>query len=399
MRTAITPDQHLDRIQSLDVIRGFAVMGILLLNIVAFAMPPAAYVNPRAFGGADGADLATFLVNFLFFEGKMRALFSILFGASLLLVVDRAQRRGASGARTHYRRMFWLLLFGLAHFFLLWDGDILTLYALLGMVAYFARNLPVGRLLLLAGMLILLNLLITLPFPLIIHSLQGSGDNAADLAAFHLMFGTPPAEEIAREIATHQGSWASLVQKRLANFAGPIAGITLWGPETLGYMFLGMAGLRSGLLTGQWTRRDYVRWLAISWVIALPAYLALAAWQMGSGFSLVSVSGSFAVTTLFRPIMAIGWACLILLAILPSNLLRDRVAATGRMAFTNYLVSSLICTTIFYGYGLGWYGALSRWQLYPVVLLICSLMLLWSPLWLRRFRYGPLEYVWRRLSR
>src|SRR5215210_7388727 len=128
------------RIVTLDTVRGVAVMGILAMNIVAFAMPFPAYVNPAAYGGDTGIDLAAWYLNFILIDGKMRGLFSILFGASTLLVIDRATKAGRGGAGAHYARMAVLLLFGCLHFYFLWFGDILALYALSGMVVYFFRN-------------------------------------------------------------------------------------------------------------------------------------------------------------------------------------------------------------------------------------------------------------------
>ena len=119
-----------DRILSLDTIRGVAVMGILTMNIAAFALPFPAYANPAAWGGDTGADLVSWAANFLLFDSKMRSLFSILFGASTLLVIDRAARAGRSGAAAHYARMAVLLAIGCLHFYFLWFGDILALYAL-----------------------------------------------------------------------------------------------------------------------------------------------------------------------------------------------------------------------------------------------------------------------------
>src|ERR1700754_1558648 len=149
-----------ERVQSLDIVRGVAVLGILLLNIVSFGMPEAAYFNPRAYGGAQGADLAAYLINFVLFDGKMRGLFSFLFGASMLLVIERAQANGRNPAAVHFARMGWLLVFGLAHLWLVWRGDILAHYALVGMIAFALRGLRPAQMLPLAVMLVLANTLI-----------------------------------------------------------------------------------------------------------------------------------------------------------------------------------------------------------------------------------------------
>jgi uncharacterized protein len=399
-----------NRILSLDTVRGVAVMGILLLNIVAFAMPRAAYFNPEAYGGAEGADLAVYLVNFVLFDGRMRGLFSFLFGASMLLVIERAQAKGESAARVHYARMVWLLLFGLAHLWLVWWGDILNLYALVGMIAFACRRMRVQRLVALGVVLILIQFAL---MGLLVASIAdaqvrlASADPtvaraaARSLADFNSGFGVPSQQALTAELAQHRGSWWSIVEHRwLKDRWSPLQSLLFVGWETLGYMLLGMAAFRSGLLTGAWDRTRYRKWLLIGFGIGLPAYLAMATWLVATKFSLftVAVCGML-VSTLFRPLMIMGWACLILLMMRPGGPLTTRIAAAGRMAFTNYLATTLICTTLFYGYGFGWFGHLSRWQLYPVVALICAGMLLWSKPWLDRFAYGPLEWLWRSLAR
>ncbi|MDF7774628.1 DUF418 domain-containing protein [Sphingomonas sp. AOB5] len=397
------------RLQSLDTVRGVAVMGILLLNIVAFGMPIAAYFNPRAYGGAEGIDLAVYLTNFVLFDGKMRGLFSFLFGASILLVIERAEAKGESPARVHYMRMIWLLLFGLAHLWLVWFGDILGHYALVGMIAFFCRRMRPSRLIVLGVLLLVVQLLVMAMLPVGIHFLQiaaaGEGKDAAEaaknLAGFNRTFGIPTAAEIAKELAIYRGNYAGIVAERLReNPLGPLAQTMFVGFETLAYMLFGMAGLKSGLLRGEWTRAGYRKALWLGFGIGIPAYAALAAYQLNADFSLFSVVlGSMTLTSIFRPFMIVGWASLIILLARPGGALTSRIAATGRMAFTNYLTTSLICTTFFYGYGLGWFGYLGRAQLYLVVFAVWTLMLLWSKPWLAHFRYGPLEWLWRSLSR
>ena len=143
------------RFISLDVVRGIAVMGILLMNIVGFAMPFQAYSNPTAYGGTGPIDMAFWATNFVLADGKMRGLFSILFGASMLLVIQRAEASQRSSALTHYSRMTWLLLFGVIHAYAIWYGDILMLYAGVGMVAYFFRKMEAHKLVTLGIILII----------------------------------------------------------------------------------------------------------------------------------------------------------------------------------------------------------------------------------------------------
>ncbi len=391
-----------ERFALLDIVRGVAVLGILLLNIIGFAMPEAAYFNPRAYGGWHGADLVAWLVNFVFFDGRMRGLFSFLFGASLLLIAERAEAQGESAARLHYRRMVWLLLFGLAHLYLVWSGDILAHYALVGMVAFAMRGLPVTRLLVLGTMLWVLAVIDFAAIPLEVLRLQGEhGSATTALAGYAEVFGVPEPTAIARDLATYRGSYATILQARIAeHLADPLQLLLVFGPETLAYMLFGMAALRSGLLRGTWSRARLVRGVWIGWGLALPAAAAVAVWLIHSRFAIAAVAmAAFPIAALVRPPMILGWICLIALAARPGGAITDRIGAAGRMAFTNYLATSLICTSLFYGYGFAWFGDFSRWQLYPIVAAIWVAILLWSKPWLARFRYGPLEWLWRSLVR
>ena len=397
-----------DRILTLDTIRGVAVMGILLMNIVGFGLIEPAYMNPLAQGGAAGLDLGVYLFNFVMFDGKMRGLFSFLFGASTLLVIQRATAKGDSAAKVHYARMVWLLIFGLAHLWLIWWGDILAHYALVGMIAFFFRNLRARTLVIVGIVLIAIQCVILAGLAFTVTMMvqggmpgQDPADVAASLVEFRNGFGVPSTTWIEAEMAKHLGSYGALVSDRFhENIATPLSFVVMVGSETLGYMLFGMAGFKSGLLTGGWARARYVKWLVIGFGIGIPAYVAIAAYLLRADFAMPAVvTGVMALSTPVRPLMIVGWACLIVLLMRPSGGLTDRIAAAGRMAFTNYLVTSLICTTIFYGFGFGLYGSLHRAELYLVVFVIWAGMLLWSKPWLDRFAYGPFEWLWRSLAR
>jgi uncharacterized protein len=398
------------RIHTLDTVRGVAVMGILLLNIVSFGLPEAAYMNPRAYGGWHGVDLGVYLFNFVVFDGKMRGLFSFLFGASMLLVIEGAEVKGESGARTHYARMVWLLVFGLLHLWLVWMGDILSHYALVGMLAYFFRDKPVARLVRIGVILLVVQLLLMAMLPLlVVHAQQGLANPdpvkakqaAETLAGFTEGFGVPSAQFLTEQIAQYRSGYASLVLDRFATTRFfPLLMVFQVGAETLAYMLFGMAAYRSGLLLGAWERRRMLRTMAIAFGIGIPAYVAIVGYMAAQGFSTLAVClGALVLTTPFRPLVILGWACLIVLLARPGGALTTRIAATGRMAFTNYLMTSILCTTLFYGYGFGLFATLSRAQIYLVVLAMWALMLLWSQPWLARFRFGPFEWLWRSLAR
>ncbi|HWV60432.1 MAG TPA: DUF418 domain-containing protein [Sphingopyxis sp.] len=397
------------RYESLDAIRGVAVMGILAMNIVAFALPFPAYANPAAGGPPGSADAATWFFNFVFVDSKMRGLFSMLFGASTLLVIDSAASAGRSAAGAHYSRMFWLAIFGLIHFYLIWFGDILFLYAMCGLLLFLFRDLSVKAL-----------LLWSIPFLLIGIALPGSfwaslamaqagtlppeaaGAMRGALTQMNADMG-PSSPAYAQEMALHLGSYASIVAHRTGEMAGdPLFFVSLFAWETIGLMLIGMALFKSRMLTGEWEAARYRKWALISFLVAAPPLAGLALYQMNMGYDAVAIFGStVALSVPFDTLMTVGWAALIMLAIQAraSAAVRARLAATGRMAFTNYLVTSIVMTTIFYGYGLGLFGSVGRLPLYLFCFGMWAAMLLWSKPWLERYHYGPLEWLWRSLSR
>ncbi|MBA3939883.1 MAG: hypothetical protein C0520_01595 [Sphingopyxis sp.] len=397
------------RYESLDAIRGVAVMGILAMNIAAFALPFPAYSNPAAGGPPAGLDLATWFFNFVLVDSKMRGMFSMLFGASTLLVIESAAGGGRSAAGAHYSRMVWLAIFGLVHFYLIWFGDILFLYAMCGLLIFLFRNLSAKAL-----------LIWSLPFFLIALALPGSlwtmltlaeagalppealAQMKQSLAQMNNDMG-PGTPAYAKEIALYLGSYASIVGHRTGEMGGdPLFFLAMFSWETIGLMLIGMALFKSDMLTGGWEAARYRKWATACFLIGIPPLVGLALYQIDAGFSAVSVFGASIVGSIpFDTLMTVGWASLIMLLIktAASAGTRARLAATGRMAFTNYLTTSIVMTTIFYGYGLGLFGSVGRAALYLFCFGMWAAMLLWSKPWLERYQYGPLEWLWRSLSR
>ncbi|HEX8449516.1 MAG TPA: DUF418 domain-containing protein [Allosphingosinicella sp.] len=403
-----TPTGAPKRIATLDIVRGVAVMGILAMNIVGFALPFQSYMNPLALGPASPADFVSWVGSFILVDGKMRGLFSFLFGASMLLVIEQSEAKGESADLVHYRRMFWLLFFGLVHLYLIWFGDILVGYALVGMIAFLFRKLSRRALQAAAVALLIVQLLI---FAGLAAGASGLREAAAAPGAtaarieewrgLQGMFEALSPEARAQEFAIYRGGYAGILADRVRDQAlAPIKGLGLFGWETLAYFLLGMAALRSGFLTGGWSDERYRRAALIGFGIGIPAYSLLAWLLVRDGFTAPGILAlSMAATVPIRPLMVIATASLIILATRKSGALTERIAAAGRAAFTNYLGTSLLMTTLFYGYGFGWFGTIGRAQLWLVVLAIWGLMLLWSKPWLDRFRYGPLEWLWRSLAR
>lgn len=383
-------------------------MGILAMNIAAFAMPIQAYFNPFAYGAESAVDVAAYAFNFVLVDGKMRGLFSFLFGASMLLVIRIAEAKGQSAASVTYRRQLWLLAFGAIHFYLIWFGDILMGYALTGMVAFFFRNLGVKALLLWGVAFVLLQFAFMGGSAMYAHSLAEAvaGPNATpqlleEWSEFSGDFAVPSAAKLQEILALHLGPWTGLAREQLTEHLGdPFFYALLFGPETLAYMLFGMAALKSGFLSGEWKGQRYERIALIGFGLSIPVYAGLAMLLFADGFTVPGIfTWYMAATVPFRPVMVVAYAALVILLTRNGGWLVERIAAAGRAAFTNYLGTSIVMTGIFYGWGLGLYGALSRAELWLVVLAMWVVMLLWSKPWLDRFRYGPIEWLWRSLAR
>jgi uncharacterized protein len=303
--------------------------------------------------------------------------------------------------------MIVLALFGLAHFYFIWFGDILFLYAAIGMIAYlFVRKRP-RSLLIWSASLFLLNAAMMAASSAYFRSADSEA-HATDATPAEVRewnkavaWGRQSDEKTARDIAIHRGSFVERAGHMLSDRTfEPFGSLIFFGPETLALMLLGMAGYKSGYLTGDWSDRRY-RSIAF-WTLSIGAIasaaIAYTTWR--SNFYLPTVFFNLVVTQLpFRIMMALGYAALIILVFRRPSAIRDRFAAVGRVAFTNYLGTSIIAALIFYGDGLGLYHRLSRFEAWLVVPLVWLLMLAWSKPWLDRFQYGPLEWAWRSLAR
>ena len=401
------------RMATLDGVRGFAVCGIFAMNVCAMGMPGYAYVSPYYYGGTSRADLIAWGLAYVLADGKLRALFTMLFGASMALIADGAEVRAARGegpgaARTHFARMGWLLLFGMAHAWLLWFGDILVLYAVAGSIAFAAwgwRQSAVGFacLSLLAASLAL-DLLRWNNLAALRMVAEGSDAPRAAVEAWrHILLSASPADPaIAEQLRAYRGGWADVFAERArATMLFQTSALPAALPETLGYMLLGMLLHRAAYFTGAWPRRRYLLTIAIGYGMCLPLYAPIVRLLLTTRFDPVTLPLADAASFVLRPGMALAHASVVILLLRGrvAGRLGIRMAAAGRMALSNYLATSLLATTLFYGYGLGLYGMLSRAELYWVVLGVSAAMLGWSKPWLARFSYGPLEWLWRSLAR
>jgi uncharacterized protein len=392
---------------SIDAVRGFAVLGILLMNIVGMGMPSFAYLDPTYWGGAQGADLATWAVNNVLTDGKMRALFTMLFGASAVLIAERAEGKTPGPMQTHYRRLFWLFVIGVAHAYLFWFGDILVCYAVAGVFIFPFRKLE-PRTQIVVGAVILLGLLAKnliedqmLAQMYAAATAPGAGAEAVKAWKDVSLMIAPPRSLGVQEVAGFGGGFMAALKARIyvAQLLQFVMLPTDSIPEAIGQMFLGMALFRTGFFTLGWSSRAYGTAIAVGYLVFVPFTAALTWMIWKSGFAPIPLHQMEDWQQLSRPFIAAAHASALLL-IVRSGTARavvDRLAAAGRMAFSNYLMTSIITSLVFCGYGLGLYGKLSRFEELGVVGGVWVFILLWSQPWLARFHYGPFEWLWRSL--
>ena len=380
------------RHESLDVLRGIAIMGILVMNIPFFFIPMQAMQSLTSDPLFTGASIDVWFYSHVFFEMKFITIFSALFGAGIILMVGE---EADASRKVHFSRMRWLLFIGLIHAYVLWYGDILVSYAVFGMLAVLFRRMSPGKLIFWGLLAIAVAGLLFLAafgsMALIPEEMSGTD------------IGIVPTPEAYQEIvaAYQAGGLERLGINAFGAFMGQIMGMIFFGGRIIGVMFIGMALFKMGFLTAQWSIARY----GVTALVALAIGLPLSWW---GGQHMIAAEFDFRafwvhsvvnyVASLFT---ALGYAALVMIICkLPFlKLVRYPFGAMGRMAFTNYLSHSLILVFLSIGgIGLGWFGEVSRVQMMQIVLAIWVGQLVVSTLWLQVFRFGPLEWLWRSLT-
>ncbi len=409
-----------ERLAGLDVLRGVAVLGILVMNIYAFAMPFAAYTNPLLMGGLEPYNLGTWFVTHVFFDQKFMSIFSMLFGAGIVLMMQRMESRGARFGPIFFRRQFWLLVIGLVHAYLVWMGDILFFYAVVGMLAFLFRKrsprtlLIIGVLALAVGQLMgfgashAMNDLRSQAA--VIEAGQGSGE-AIDTEAEEILeqwqatreMVLPGPDELANDLAAYRGSYADSVAFRSPHLLmmqlQALPFFIVW--RVGGLMLIGMALMKLGILAGTRDATLYGRMAVAGYVLGLPltVFSGWNAWQ--HGFDAIYMFGPGGWPNYVGSvIVALGHTGLVLWLVRSGrcHAALARFGAVGRMALTNYLAHSIVLTAVFYGYGLGLYGHIPRLAQMAFVAAVIGVQLAFSPWWLARYRFGPAEWLWRSLT-
>lgn len=379
-----------DRINYLDVLRGFAVMAIFVVNIKAMLMPLSFYANPSLWATEMEQTIA--IVQKYLVDDKWRTTFTALYGAGLMMIADRLRARG-EGRGTLLKRNLWLIVFGAVHLLLIWPGDILFIYGVTGLLAMLFVGMKTSRLFVVGALALVLGGAWMAFFS------AGPAFNEELFDELKPMFWQPTEESLAKEIATGGGGIAAQLAGRAEGAFGYIVFYFLLGGAwllSLGLMVLGMALFRTGLYRGVWP-------VAVTLPLAVVALLG--AWALdGVQVSALAASDySFTVASLqgWMGIIdgilgAFGYGCLIS-ALISIGLKFGPVAAVGRMAFTNYIACSLIGTTLAGGHAFGLFGQVDLYFHLIVVGITFAAMLIISPLWLKAYRFGPLEWLWRSL--
>jgi len=421
MTTHFEPVSSAERLRTLDVLRGAALLGIALMNIVFSGLPFAAYANPNLWGGNDPLNVGILAVQWVLFDGKMRALFSMMFGAGIVLFMQRALERDNSVRASDLlsRRMLWLMLFGALHGWLIWAGDILYSYGLFGLLLIPMRNVRPRRQLITAGVFLLLLSLAVVGQGFSQRSTRNEAMAARATEAqgkpltkeqqdakkeWDVIYNRvlPSKQKLQEEVDNYRRGYGGVMTQRAPimrkfNFV-PVyfpGGVDIWA-----LMLIGMALFKLGVLQGERPTGFYVRLAVAGYGFGIAVNSLSTYGMITSNYDIIATTFWNVPYELGRVAVALGHASIVILIARGAWMrwLTDRLAAVGQMAFSNYISHSIIYALVFYAPGLRLFGQLQRYQLYYVVLGMWILSLAWSPIWLRYFRFGPLEWCWRSLT-
>lgn len=389
----VTPAHTSHRIIELDALRGLAVIGIVWMNVHAFALPFQAYSNPVAYGGESATDRLVWAASFVFVEDKFRTLFAMLFGAGCLIMIERTEERPL---RAHYARMAVLFAIGFAHSLLLASNDVLRAYALAGLVLPLIAHMKAHELAAVAVGLVTLHFAggMVLFGSAVFDVYAGRLASDASLFAERRFGSDPAALQYALELGRE--GFAERVARRIGEFPAQFRSHAATIPLNLAAMALGMAAWKSGLLKGAWRTFQLQRLAGLCALVAIPVLLALVWWVADKGFpAAFAGSAALVLSAPFDMLLSLAYAALAMAFFNGEGTVTRRLAAVGRLSLTNYLMTSLILAAIFASWGLGLFGEVGRAAAFGLSFVPIIAMLLWSPPWLERLGQGPIERAWR----
>lgn len=387
MRPTPLPAAH--RLLVLDVLRGFAVFGILVVNMLFFAGPFEWIVDPPWTSWPDR--VAEFLIT-AFASGKFYSIFSMLFGFGFAIQMERAEARGVAGGRIFARRLLVLLAIGVLHAALLWYGDILHLYAILGFLLLLFRGSPIGKI----GPAIAVALAIP-------PALAGLAAIAASVAPHGGHGQTTAIFRTAEALRAYgSGTWDELTRHRIADWRMLDTFAIFFAPSVFAMMLTGLAAARARVVQDLETGRAFFRRaLVITIVPGIAGNLFIASMKEAVDDPMEPTMLSALVTLVQAvavPALAIAYVSALALAVASGTRLVRGLAPVGRMALTNYLLQSVVGTLIFYSYGLGLFGKVGPATTTGIAIVIFALQVAMSAWWMKRFRFGPVEWIWRSLT-
>jgi len=423
--TLAAPVKQADRIILLDSLRGFAILGILMMNIPGFAQPSPLYMDPSLMNELGTINYKIWYFVEWFLAGSQRALFSMLFGAGIILFVSRQEKKlpGIEPAHYFYRRQIWLMVFSTFDvYILLWFWDILLDYAVLGMIMFIFRNWKPKHLIMAAIVCLLFmtarenrefyqakETIIKGELVAAIDTTKTKlTDEQKENLSAYTGFKERSTKEAKLKVIKKQtdatlGSYADTYKLHTDKYVAdliPYLYFSCW--DVLIFMFLGMAFFKMGILTGEASVKTYLLLSVVGLTLGLTmSYFFLQPWidsgfnrfvyTKNNGFQYHQISRVFRSLGIFGLIMVLyksGWFKWLFAMLRP----------VGQMAFTNYLMQSTICGIIFYGIGFGLFGKLQRIEIYYVVAAVWTFQIIFCNIWLRYFLYGPLEWAWRSLT-
>lgn len=402
-KLAMPTGNGVQRMVALDIVRGVAVLGIVFANIIAMGQPFLAYLWPGGFlTPPTPLDDLLWSLQFVLVDGKFRGLFTLLFGAGMVLFYRRAIAKGAGGTLLA-RRLAWLGLFGLAHWALLYRGDILLTYAVAGLATIWAVDWPWARQLIVgfAGYAWGAFIGVSGFAPLAWVAAETGPGNSLDREMLDDVKLDALSHAAVETRLRMEGSYGDLLWHNLTEHLPEIPGdLLLVLPETIPLTLIGMGLLGSGIFsenarTGQIRLAGWALWiggiLGASLIVQWATIGGLSYWD-----SIIAYNAWLPIPQLFSTLGM--FALLMVWGARVRGGLADRLAAAGRCAFTNYVGTSFVALLLFSNWGAGWFGVLNRIELYAVAAGFGVAMLAWPPLWLANFRYGPLEWLWRCLT-
>jgi len=389
--TSLLPQQN--RIPALDVLRGMAVLGILIMNIQSFSMISAAYLNPAAFGDLTGVNRTVRVLSHIFADQKFLSIFSMLFGAGIILFSESIEDKGYRPARFYYKRLFWLFTIGLIHGYVFWHGDILVPYAVCGALAFLFRRISPWSLLALG------TIILTIP------------------AFNYWIFGNSISMWPPEALKGLQNSWAPsqiAIDAEIASLQGGISEQLLWRiPETfkmetfvflvllgwriLAMMMIGMALSRLEFITGALDKKIYLITALITFILGFGLIIHGLKLNFNNGWTMeYSMFFGSLWNYMGSAFVAVGYISVVMLLL--KHIKLGVLADVGKLAFSNYLLTTLLCGFIFYGHGLGKFGQVERWEQAIYIVGIWCFLIVLSIIWSRKYYYGPIEWLWRYLT-